>query len=576
MAQITGKDKKRIEAAESAIEKVGKPQRKRNRASRRTRQLRNNNKMPSQQPTKGGNTRFIRRNQTAKFSTISQPSFGNFEKVRMYGLLAGTKTLDFIQATTHPFGPEGVGAVIPDKFQDLISPTYDYFSLDIDLPSRVPVPNVVFTAFAAVILPRCYAAGLFSGAKGTSGINNWAASLVMVNDKWEQIFVDNTSSTDQSVYIWTDPYYLLLIPVDDNNHCVAAWEAAQTFGVPGAYLMRFPKTSPINDNSNAFRIVGAGMKLNTRAAQINASGNCFGGQIQYETITGLLSTEHFNTATPSNGQFGDLQHRFVGKVHDSKGIIGCGARYNIFQCYDQLNEQQTTIKFDITAVNQQYISYLDGGCKKAKKKDFKIPKPMSTDSKLDFEDIEEEFTIPMRKLKKQKNSKIEVMCDEKDGEMEYKADTKADVNVVKRRNKTIITVDNKNNFGDLPTGVLNTATLQVSNPVTDKNDLCDPSTLLPVVYYQFNEGESQQLQLKIVVHGCASPKPTFPFIGSQVAYEATWPICKQVCADPGIFPYVTAGNSFKSAVTKFNKIFGRVLSGATKAHKVSQLLETVL
>jgi len=109
-----------------------------------------------------------------------------------------------------------------------------------------------------------------------------------------------------------------------------------------------------------------------------------------------------------------------------------------------------------------------------------------------------------------------------------------------------------------------------------KSDMVDPGDFIPCCYYSFNSqatADQVQLQLRGVVHGVAEPIAALPFLSRVVQYDPLFEQFKNICGDPAIFPFNATGNSFKSALSKFKNIGGKVLKMGSRVHKFITLLQ---
>jgi hypothetical protein len=518
----------------------------------------------------------LRSTRMANFKGGTLPA-SNMERVSMYSLLEGSDCLNFLQATTHPFGSEGVGAVIPDKFDDLALPTYDVHDLEIDLltlfkNSAGTSIHSAFSGFIAAFLPRCLAGGLMAGRKlydvstgAYEGFDQLNLSLNLVDESFNSLLTDSTTSTDNSTFVFTDPYTLLLIPVDENGHGIVKWTTAiGDSAVIGAYLMRLPRTSKLIDNTTQIRIAGAGIKLNPRVAPINTSGIAFAAQMKYATLINLLSADANQVPTASNGPFVAFNKNFIGNRIDVKGIKGATARYNVFSNLDQLTKQEVTVKQGVLSLiaAQTALSLAKDGQRIPAGKPGSKSKPPSMKKVLieeKVEEEEEEFVISYANQQRRPS---------------YRAsETPSEPGLDK------LTFHKKKVISDVKTvtsSYIASVVESLQNVDLSKNDLCDPGDDIPVVYYQFNGDTSILLQLRTVVHGVSEPQPDIPFLGQPVTYDPRFNLIKAIAPNPAVFPLVTKGESFKSALTKFNGFFGKVLKGGGHIHAMSQLIEKYL
>jgi hypothetical protein len=489
---------------------------------------------------------------------------GNMVQTSMKQLLTDTSLMGFMQATTHPFGPEGVGAVIPDAYDDSCISTYDPHSASVDLKGLFDDTSITqFDGFICLLIPRCIASGIFSGTPDYnedspsdefwSGRTIFGLSFQFVDSDFKPLFTIGGASVndDPTKYVFGDPYFLMLLPIDVNGHSIiqtfqsAATTPYQT--VRGAYIMRMPRCQNINSNTEAFRIAGAGIKLNPRVAPINTSGVCFAGQVRIATMIKLLNLD---LITASTGTFKNFQQNLIGHYVNVKGIRGGTSRLNVFQNEDQMVKQQTSIAAAFTNVTFNRIDLLSTG------------KPIVNRG------------VGMYKGKKRKVDKVISRPFEEVKSMD--GDDSFYIRVKDKYNKT--TINQNTSSDEFKLGAVEDKYLEMRGQeylgiAPSKNDLIDPGDMVPVCYYQFNESEPLLLQLRAVVHGVAEPIPTLPFLGRPVRRDPLFSQAKALVPNPDIFPLCAVGNSFKSVMSKFNNIFGTVMRGASRVHKFTKLVE---
>jgi hypothetical protein len=472
------------------------------------------------------------------------------QRITIGGILNDTPLLEFIQATTHPFGPEGIGAMIPDAYDNLCVATYDTLATDINLVNLFSdVSSGAITAFDGFIcafLPRCLASGLLSADNVVDSPNLLGQSnlsFVFVDSDFTQIFANGVPTDDTSTYVFADPYYLLLIPVNENGHGIVKFttddDPLTNHCVLGAYIMRMPRMPTILSDCLSFRIAGAGVKVNPRTAPLVTDGVSFSGQIRYTSLVQIL-TQDLAGGVTVDGPFKNFNVKMAGAFENNKGVLGSTARYNIFQNMDQLEKQACSIAANYQAVSLSdtvsAVPYSDEDEKDGYYVTEKYAQVKNKKSTTNNHNHIEDVKKAIGKLKKSKP--IKGLKDLDDGRMLmiYAADTNTDPAV---------------------------------------NDLCAPGDMVPVVYYQFNAATPLLLQLRAVAHGVAEPKPEFPFLSKPVRYDPLFEQMKGILGNPSVFPLNASGNSFKSALGKFNRIFAQVLSSASRLHKFSKLAENI-
>lgn len=489
------------------------------------------------------------------FNNVEPPTSSmasELEEIKMAEILDGSETMKFLQATTHPFGPQGVGAIMPDSFQNNVIPGYDPLDIELDLNSifakiNTSTDSVIIDGVIAAISPRCLAAGWFAGIQKTATVltddtvpvpvdvtvpdRQQIIQILPVDTNFQPLYQSGGVETPNDDYSLFDPYCLIIILVNSEGRPVAVFEDTTADPptatlVYGAYCMRFPRIKPILSDTSAIRIIGGGAKVIARTAPINTSGVCFAGQLRIERLVKLLITDA-QLPTGDTGSFKNFQNNFSNRFTTQKGVRGATARYNIFNTIDQRMKQFTNISDAIIKLAIEKIA----------------DSPMSTPGLKNG-------MYHQRVLKKK--TRTRAMRAELKEEEEKKQVLK-DITPT----EAVITIY------ELADGI------DIS-----KDDLADPGDLIPSVYYQFNESEPIVLQLRATVHTNGEPIPTLPFLTSNVEPESQFEEIAKIAPNPQIFPLTESGNSFKSAFKKFNQITGKVLKHANVGAKILKLLET--
>jgi hypothetical protein len=473
--------------------------------------------------------------------------YGN---LKMQSLLYGTQLLDFMQANAHPFGSEGVGAVIPDCHDTVVSPTYDLRDIEIDLTSIFTYINTTlvtkFDGFIAMVVPRCMAAGFLSGVSvadaSNVNYNQWNLSFSFQDANFTQLFANSTEQDDGGNVVLLDPYYLLLIPVSADGHAITMSPGNEA--LYGAMVVRFPKMQPILDNTSEIRIAGLGVKLNPRTPLIDTPGVAYSGMIKVNTIINLLKEDLDNAAATMPGVFTNFQNHFYADYTTEQGVNGATARYDVFQNPDQMDKQVTNLKAAIYKVTLTDTSVLNLRNRPGYKRHLFLKyggKGLSTinnNNKNNYQDDEKFETISN--------------CTNKFNHFS----TGPTENIQAISNKYI---------------AINSYEPEDISAAT--NDLIKPGAFVPCAYYQFNDSAPLLLTLRIVAHAVTEPNADFPFISETAKFDPCFNYIKNVLSDPSIFPFHTKGHSFKSALTKFNSMFGKVVRHAGRAQNMLKLLE---
>jgi len=503
----------------------------------------------------------------------STPIPSPMASLKMATLLKDTELLNFIQATTHPFGPEGVGALIPDRYDAMTIATYDPLDIEIDVSSIISYlpPDNTLTGVAAMVVPRCLAAGFFAGYQEVDDVVSTGVNVI---GNISSLYVDYTMK-DFSNYSGAatrtisaddipilDPYCIcILILTSQGNAIVETDENSVQTTRWGAYFMRMPRMPTILSSTTAFRIAGAGIKLNPRSAPINTGGVAFAGQVKIDTLAEKL----FNNVT-IGGQFSNFSNLFVGSYISSKGIAGATSRYDVFQNGEQMMKQETTISEGIFSITifQGQLTLSKSGSSVSKYRKKPSTDSVSLDGKTQTETKNNDIIEEKKDLDLDEILKEEKKEEEEEAILYYKD----------KYNRFIPYFDNKPKtrlgawagYGYYPDYYPYSVDLS-------KNDLVDPGDYIPCVYYQFNSANIVPLQLRAVVHGVAEPIARLPFLSEPVHYDPLFDHVKNILSDPSVFPVNATGNSFKTALNKFSKITGKVMKIGNKANKFLKLVE---
>jgi hypothetical protein len=254
----------------------------------------------------------------------------------------------FCEAVVHPFGPESIGATLPDQFQELVVPVTDRIELDLtpDLFNIAgdwqTTAGVQLTGVFMWFQPRCMAAGL-------------AITDIDGNDEFGSVpylGVDDTlSALDQSVIL--DHYYLCFTGVWEQT--ASSLAAPITYGffndnqVNGAiisscyYAIRYTRFSNVAANCDKMRLMGAGIKMWSEQAPINTGGYCTAGWATVEDIVEALvwapRSAPLSTPGPlSPGSLKAFQPKIKFAVR-SPGVRGGTVRYSPLQTPEQVESE---------------------------------------------------------------------------------------------------------------------------------------------------------------------------------------------------------------------------------------------
>lgn len=266
----------------------------------------------------------------------------------------------YCEAVVHPFGNEAIGAILPDRYQELVIPVTDRLELDIT-PDLFNLTGdweedtaVQLTAVFAWFQPRCLAAGLAGTIVATTSTNDDTyprIPYVCVNDELAGI--------DQSGIL--NAYNLCFTGVWDVNVATHDLDAPVTYGLYNSqsqqaptrviqnsyYCIQYTRFSNIESNCDKMRVLGAGLKLWSEEAPINTGGFSVGGWITLEDIASAMELESPavlgpdpSAATP--GALKAIQPKIKFSCR-SPGVKGATVRYSTLQTAEQTESEYPKI-----------------------------------------------------------------------------------------------------------------------------------------------------------------------------------------------------------------------------------------
>jgi hypothetical protein len=534
-----------------------KPQRKNKPKNKRKKKGRRNNTYR--------NNRSIRNNH-AYYRERLPRKLQPYGKTSLSRILTGSQLMKFLQATTHPFGPEGIGAVIPDRYDSMAISTYDPLEITVNLQQTFASSSFEASGFFAAIVPRCFASRLAEGDEvvDVESVPTIAYAgttlklgIVCVDYNFNQLqsTVDTDAEKNAYYYVPEDPYFLLIMVLDQSGFPVVYVNESGTsnyFIRHGIYLMRMPRMNTIKADTVQCRIVGAGIKLNPRSAPISTAGQCYSAQIKIADLMNKLITEFTNDpATTASGQFLNFQPLFYGKYVSNKGKEGATARYDIFQSREQLEKQQVILGYTTSVA----ITIENIEATKNNKKD--------DDSEEETKEQSPEYSRP-GDPKWGKSKFVKIMADKLAKQKGALYKTKS------RKRKQL------NGYKTAADGGVKLDTTASGNLDISKDDLTDAGNTIPSVYYSFQDNTPIQLNLRAVVHMVCEPISSLPFPGTTVNYDPLFKEMSNLCPNQEIFPLVEKGNSFKTAFSKFAKMTGSIVKGASRFSNFLNIVESAL
>jgi hypothetical protein len=264
----------------------------------------------------------------------------------------------FCEAVVSPFNGEAIGAILPDRYQELVVPVTDRLELDLT-PDAFNHPlstgsweadsNVQLTAVFIWFQPRCLEAGSIATFTDPTEVNPITRIPYLgVDDSLSTV----SGSTALNMYnlcftgIWTTSGN----PTNAPN-TYGFYQDNQVSGatiLPIYYMIQLTRFSNIDSNCDKMRILGGGLKVWSEQAPINTGGYSVGGWITMDdvftalqwTTAALSPTGLVGPLTP--GALKDIQPsiRFACR---SPGVKGATTRYSCLQTPEQLESEYPKI-----------------------------------------------------------------------------------------------------------------------------------------------------------------------------------------------------------------------------------------
>lgn len=426
--------------------------------------------------------------------------------------------LRYCECVTNPFGNQALGAILPDRFQEVVIPAIDVLELDItpaDFNSAEFGDNWLtdtFTSGGQIQLvgaifwfqPRCMSAGV---------LRSQSASLSPVAYPWEaNPDVDGAAQN----YVVTNLYNLCMTGVwelrtgviTENSNtenfsgrvCGLYHSRTDTGGltypyVEGYRIIPYARFPALVSNFDGLRVLGAGLKIWSEEAPINTGGYCVGGWITIAdvyspfenaiNVAGSSILVH-QTLARNQSRLSTYQQKLKGRCRQP-GLEGSTTRYSSLQTPDQI-EKEIAQMSDSDFVRAQSIG----------------------------------------------------------GFMNH-----------------------------------NGAALE-PEPAIDASvyDVATPSTYVPAIYWQFNVDTSGSttleglytLKLMSMVHSEGVPTGTCPFMSRSVEPDPMVDNVKMMLDNWDTFPPAVKGHSFKSFMHKANHILGQATKFAGHTANILNLI----
>jgi hypothetical protein len=339
--------------------------------------------------------------------------------------------------------------------------------------------------------------------------------LYPVDETLSPISVDG-SSTDQL----GDIYQMIAFGIDTAGRPrIRAIADGSDYDVYGAYVIQYTRFNQIVANVDTLRILGAGIKLNTTAAPINAGGFCYAGAARSEEVLKVLTASYQGSQNLDQW----LKTNLIDQTRNKaiRGVMvrmpySSGTEYNAFRDVRIDTESYAGIQADL---DEKEIA--------DEKSNSFIPKPPSKYAKSIY-------STKGRVVKPPK-------ADGAPGKLKA-------VN-----------------------GAISVRTIDYDAEPGAK-DCIAVSDEIPLIYWAWQdttEENTYDVDMLSMVHSEGIPKATCPFPTAESAKDPCLSyIQESVISDTSIFPVAHSGNSFKKLIEHLRRITGAVRTGATAVEKV--------
>lgn len=289
------------------------------------------------------------------------------ERIQLNDVISDDLT-QFCEAVVHPFGNNAVGAILPDRYQELVVATTD--KLEFDLSPALfnqsgtweTDDNVKLLGVYMWFQPRCLSAGL--------------ADWYVYHD------TANFYNTYRNPFVCIDPEMSTADQtgiLNAYNLCYTGiWHTTGTNPPPGGisygfyndlYMnngnirgdyraIEYTRFSNTDANLSKLRILGAGIKMWSEEAPINTGGYSVGGWMSLESIMEKVTWDEANNLPVSPGSLyaSQAEIRFAKRT---PGVKGSTVRYSPLQTSEQLECEYPSIPDRMFNVEAPAYAYYD-------------------------------------------------------------------------------------------------------------------------------------------------------------------------------------------------------------------------
>jgi hypothetical protein len=444
----------------------------------------------------------------------------------------------FLEAVVHPFGATAIGAIIPDKYQELVVPTTDRIELDVS-PSdfylfNPPESESGFTLVGIFMWfqPRCISSGILGA--------NVTTSASTAYQQYPFAALESDFATTASSDIILNQYVLCMTgiwngPIDitlPTGKGYGFYDSEQLHITNTFVVIQYARFQNIDANCVKLRICGAGLKAWSEEAPINTGGYSVGG---WATIDDILSNFlwHITDATGDDG--------------DEQKTNGKQTPYTA-----QMRKQ----------INEKYVPYgVQIAARDGKMDDTQyLPQPKNPGAIHTFQQsIKFPCRSPGVKGSTVRYSSLQTMSQMESQYPQIPA-------------SQVIMATHRDGKAFDPAATLPTA---VSGDDFSAHDVITSGSYVPCIFWNFNttsDGNVEQYTIKVMsmVHSEGVPTGTSPFMSTKSNKDPAMNYVKDMVENVDAFPVASVGHSFKSFFAKTRHIISKI--GKTAGH-ISRIIQ---
>lgn len=509
------------------------------------------------------------------------------KRMSVKNLIHHSDLFHYVEAQVNPFSSSAFGAQRPDQSgASLKFPCTDQFVITIDPTTFVDVtmyPQFEIYAFMVCFVPRSISTGWLAGDEIVTGSGVGTNTHTTPHIPFTMYDVDGTilevadkytqAETEFHLPI-SDPYALMVIPITKDGWSLrrlyASEEAAVNTPVGVGYnLFRYPRLPSYLPSSEGCRILGAGIKLQATAPPLLTGGFCYGGSIKPSELFDTFSDERDlinQTPTPPNGPWFSIKNNILDR-RGFKATQGVTTRYVPLNDPYQLEFHATVVpSFPPVSTNGTWAP----------------PGPKT------FSPIKTKNRYRVKNIKQPKSSHKDIVNEYTN---EHKEEFTDIINYTQINNYSTPGGNNNNNnnnvnknkpknLGQNPPAVNHTI-IKNTNLSLSKQDLSNPDDPIPVLWFQYAKNTDTQnpnaysaypLEFRSRVHVENEPEGTTAILSKNPDPDPCLQVVEDYIGSSTNIPISTAGNSFRSILTKFGNIAGHVGRWASRAEQIAKIL----